>query len=144
MDSLIVKKANTPQELKDAQEVRRQVFTQEQGIKREVDIDGLDQSSDHIIVYDNNVPVGTARIRCKNGIQAKFERIAVLKPYRGQGIGKRIIKASLELAKTKGALEVTLDSQQFAARFYEKFGFQQEGAPFEEVGIPHIVMTKKL
>ena len=144
MTNLIVKKVDTSQELKDAQEVRRQVFTEEQGIKREMDINGLDQNSDHIIAYANNVPIGTARIRYKNGIQAKLERIAVLKRYRGRGIGKRIIAASLELAKTKGALEVILDSQQSAAGFYEKLGFRQEGAPFEEVGIPHIAMTQKL
>jgi len=144
MNNLIVKKVDTPQELNDAQEVRRQVFTEEQGIKREMDINGLDRNSAHIIAYDNDVPIRTARIRYKNGIQAKLERIAVLKTYRGQGIGKRIIAASLGLAKTKGALEVTLDSQQSAAGFYEKLGFRQEGEPFEEVGIPHIAMTKKL
>lgn len=144
MTNLIVKKVDTSQELKDAQEVRRQVFTEEQGIKRERDINGLDQNSDHVIAYDNDIPIGTARIRYKIGIQAKLERIAVLKPYRGQGIGKRIIAASIGLAKTKGALEVILDSQQSAAGFYEKLGFRQEGAPFEEVGIPHIAMTKKL
>ena len=109
-----------------------------------MDINGLDQNSDHVIAYDNDIPIGTARIRYKIGIQAKLERIAVLKPYRGQGIGKRIIAASLGLAKTKGALEVILDSQQSAAGFYEKLGFRQEGAPFEEVGIPHIAMTRKL
>lgn len=144
MSNLIVKEVKTQQELEDAQEVRRQVFTEEQGIKRELDIDGLDQNSDHIIVYNNDIPIGTARIRYKNGIQAKLERIAVLKPYRGQGIGKRIIEASLKLAKMKGALEVILDAQQSAAGFYERLGFWQEGEPFEEVGIPHITMTKKL
>ena len=144
MNNLLVKQVNTPKELKDTQEVRRQVFTEEQGINREADIDGLDQNSDHIIVYDNNTPVGTARIRYKNRVQAKLERIAVLKSHRGRGIGKRIIEASLGLAKTKGALEATLDSQQSAAGFYEKLGFRQVGEPFEEVGIPHIAMTKKL
>jgi len=107
-------------------------------------INGLDQNSDHTIAYANNVPIGTARIRYKNGVRAKLERIAVLKPYRNQGIGKRIIGASLGLAKTKGVLEVILDSQQSAAGFYEKLGFRQTGEPFEEVGIPHIVMTRKL
>lgn len=144
MNNLVVKEVETPQELSDAQEIRRRVFTEEQGIEQQRDIDGLDQSSDHIIVYHNDVPVGTARIRYKNGIQAKLERIAVIKPYRGQGIGKGIVEASLKLAKTRGALEITLDSQQYAAGFYERLGFQQEGHPFEEVGIPHIAMTKNL
>jgi len=144
MSKSIIKEVETSQELSDAQAVRRQVFAKEQGIKREIDINGLDQDSEHIIAYDNDIPIGTARIRYKNGIQAKLERIAVLKTYRGQGIGRRIIAACLELAKTKGALEVILDSQQSAAGFYEKLGFRQEGEPFEKVGIPHIAMTKKL
>jgi len=144
MDNLIIKKVDTLQELSDAQEVRRQVFIEEQGIKREEEFDGLDQNSDHIIVYGNNVPVGTARIRYKNDVLAKLERIAVLKSYRGRGIGRGIVKASLKLAQTKGASEVTLHAQQSAIGFYEKLGFQQEGEPFEEAGIPHIAMSKKL
>lgn len=144
MNDLIVKPVETSQELKDAQEVRRQVFIEEQGIKREEEFDGLDQNSGHVIAYDNNVPVGTARIRYKNDVSAKLERIAVLKSYRGQGIGKEIVKTSLKLAQTKGASEVTLDAQQSAVGFYEKLGFQQEGEPFEEAGIPHIAMSKKL
>ena len=144
MNNLIVKEVNTARELKDAQKVRRQVFIQEQGIKREEEFDGLDQNSDHVIAYDNNIPVGTARIRYKNDVAAKLERIAVLKSYRGRGIGRGIVKASLKLAQTKGASEVTLHAQQSAVGFYEKLGFQQEGEPFEEAGIPHIAMTKKL
>ena len=144
MNKLTIKKVSTPQELSDAQEVRRQVFIEEQGIKREVEFDGLDQNSDHLIAHNNNIPVGTARIRYKNDVQAKLERMAVLKPYRGRGIGKGIAKASLKLTETKGALEVVLNAQQAAAGFYEKLGFQQEGEPFEEAGIPHIAMTKKL
>jgi len=144
MNDLIVKKVDTPQELKDAQEVRRQVFIEEQGIKPEEEFDGLDWDSDHIIVYDNNVPVGTARIRYRNDVSAKLERIAVLKPYRGQGIGKGIVEASLKLAKAKGTSEVALNAQQLAVGFYERLGFQQEGEPFKEAGIPHIAMTKKL
>ncbi len=144
MNDLIVKEVDTPQELSDAQEVRRQVFIKEQGIKREEEFDGLDQNSDHVIAYDKNVPVGTARIRYKNDVSAKLERIAVLKSYRGQGIGKEIVKTSLKLAQPKGASEVTLHAQQSTVGFYEKLGFQQEGEPFEEAGIPHIAMTKKL
>jgi len=144
MNKLTIKKVSTPQELSDARKVRRQVFIEEQGIKREVEFDGLDQNSDHLIAYNNNIPVGTARIRYKNDVQAKLERMAVLKPYRGRGIGKEIAKASLKLAETKGTLEVVLNAQQSARGFYEKLGFQQEGEPFEEAGIPHIAMTKKL
>ena len=45
MANLIVKPVETSQELNDAQEVRRQVFTEEQGMKREIDLNGLDQNS---------------------------------------------------------------------------------------------------
>jgi len=144
MANLIIKPVEASQELKDAQEVRRQVFIEEQGIKPEEEFDGLDQNSDHLIAYDNNVPVGTARIRYKNDVQAKLERIAVLKSYRGQGIGKGIVEASLKLAKAKGTSEVALNAQQLAVGFYERLGFQQAGEPFEEAGIPHTAMTKKL
>lgn len=144
MSNLVVRKVETPQELEDAQEVRCRVFIEEQGISREEELDGLDLSSEHIIAYADNVPVGTARIRYKDGVKAKLERVAVLRSYRGRGIGKEIVEASMGLARANGAVEAVLGAQQYTIRFYEKLGFQQTGEPFEEAGIPHIAMTRGL
>lgn len=144
MNNLVVRKVETLRELEDAQEVRCRVFIEEQGISREEELDGLDMSSEHIIAYADNVPVGTVRIRYKGGVKAKLERVAVLRSYRGRGIGREIVEASMGLARANGAAEAVLGAQQAAIRFYERLGFHQTGEPFEEAGIPHIALTREL
>jgi predicted GNAT family N-acyltransferase len=63
---------------------------------------------------------------------------------RGQGIGKLImLEIDRHLSNTKTS-KITLDAQFHAKKFYESLGYTQEGAVFEEVGIPHVVMTKQL
>jgi predicted GNAT family N-acyltransferase len=50
----------------------------------------------------------------------------------------------LEVAKQGHHQEVVLAAQSHAIAFYEKMGFQQEGDLFEELGIDHMMMRKKL
>ena len=144
MNAVVVKQVASSQDLTAALDVRLKVFVAEQGVEQGLEIDGLDGDSEHIIVYDGGTPVGTARIRCISSAQGKLERVAVLKPYRGRGIGKRIIEECLKLLRMKGILEVTLNAQQTAVGFYRKLGFHQVGEQFEDAGIPHVTMIGKL
>jgi predicted GNAT family N-acyltransferase len=43
-------------------EIRRAVFIEEQGVSVEDEVDGQDSKALHFLVWDNTVPVGTARI----------------------------------------------------------------------------------
>ncbi len=144
MDEIIIKIVESDQELKDAQEVRKKVFQEEQKIDTELDFDGKDDVSDHIIVYVENVPTGTARIRYLNEKKetAKIERVAVLKEYRNLKIGNQIMEYLHNFLKEHGIEKAKLESQEHAKGFYEKLGYEQKGEKFEEVGIPHVKMEK--
>ncbi|HNY35760.1 MAG TPA: GNAT family N-acetyltransferase [Candidatus Pacearchaeota archaeon] len=135
-----IKKVETNKEIIDAQEVRRKVFIEEQGIDSELDIDGKDESSEHIIIYLNNEPIATLRIRYLDEKIAKIERTSVLKKCRGIGFGKKIMDFTLSYLQEKKQKEIKLYSQENASGFYEKLGFKKRGEIFEEVGIPHIEM----
>lgn len=115
---------------------------EEQEIKQELDIDGQDLSAVHIISYDKDIPTGTLRIRHTCRSQAKLELTAVLKSCRRKAVGKRIVEAAFKLVKPEGISEVILNSQQPAAGFYRKLGFQMVGEPFEEAGITNITIFK--
>jgi len=67
-----------------------------------------------------------------------------LKDYRKMGIGKSIVDFVISYLQKKGVEVITLDAQEHAKKFYEKFGFEQKGEVFEEVKIPHIQMWKKI
>ncbi|MDD9194797.1 GNAT family N-acetyltransferase [Aliivibrio sp. S3MY1] len=121
-------------------EVRDTVFIQEQSIDPDIEFDGLDQSAVHAIVYSNAQPVGTGRILDDGHIG----RIAILKAFRGQGLGSKIVLSLIDEAINKGYPRVYLGSQKHAIDFYTKLGFEPFGNEFMEAGIPHLSMEKQL
>ncbi|MNT36829.1 putative N-acetyltransferase YjcF [compost metagenome] len=71
-------------------------------------------------------------------------RMAVLKTARGTGVGALVLEALMEKAEQLGYPELVLNAQTHAAPFYAREGFAQVGEEFEEAGIPHIEMRKRL
>lgn len=144
MSNLIIKTALLPQELPAIQTIRRLVFQTEQGVEPELDFDGQDETSVQIIAYFDSQPVGTARIRYLNNQTAKIERLAVLSTARGQGIGKKIMEKAIEVVAQKNIQEVLIHAQEYIKGLHQQLGFEQEGEEFEEAGITHVKMRKKL
>lgn len=145
MENIKIKLIKRPEELNDAYKVRKLVFQKEQGIDKRLDFDGKDEALYHIVAYYNDNPIGTTRIQyLNNGKSAKIERTAVLQNYRGYGVGKQIIKYTIDYLKEKRIEKVILNAQEHAKGFYEKLGFKQEGEIFKEAGLPHVRMHKEL
>lgn len=127
--------------LEDGYWVRRKVFIEEQKVPEELEIDEYDKAADHVIVYINNNPVATGRFVAING-EDLFGRIAVLKEYRGRGLGKIVVDNLINKAEEKGIDEVHLHAQLTAKGFYESLGFEAYGEIFDDAGIDHIGMKK--
>jgi len=126
--------------------VRRQVYEIEQGINPDRVFDGKDELADHILAYLDNQPVGTARMRCLSEQSTSIEKLAVLSTARRQGIGKKIMEKSLEIAAQKNVEELVINAQEYIKGLYQQLGFEQEGERFMVAGNPHalIKMRKRL
>lgn len=120
----------------DAKFIRKQVFIIEQNILEEEEWDDQDMISDHFVVYDQDQPIATARLLQNNSVG----RVAVLKAYRGQGIGRMIMLEIIRQAHQQDRKFLQLSSQVHAISFYEKLGFSIQGDAYDECGIPHIKM----
>ena len=131
-------------ELEGAFEVRRQVFTEEQGISENLEFDGYDGEAMHMVVKDGRRVIGTARVQFLEVKQAKLERMAVLSPFRRRGIGKKIISFLIEELKNRQIEKVVLHAQYGVIGFYKVCGFNQSGLPFWEAGIKHVKMERGL
>lgn len=140
-DEMKIQLVETNQQLQDALTVREQVFIEEQNFAPEVENDQYDFVAKHIVIYEHEQPIATGRVHVVENT-AKLERISVLKPYRGQGIGKMVLEALEKVAQMDGLLKATLDAQTHAQSFYEKLGYYAVSDIFEEHGIPHLVMVK--
>lgn len=119
-----------------ARDLRRIVFIDEQGVTLADEIDDLDEVSTHLIAWDGDKAVGTARITIVKGV-AKIGRVCVLRSNRGTGLGARLILASLDVGRTHKAAQAKLGAQVHALGFYEKLGFTAIGPVFDDAGIPH-------
>lgn len=133
-------------DLETAFHIRKEVFVKEQNVPLKDEFDTFDEIGEeckHILVYYNELPVGTGRIRFVEGA-GKLERICILKDYRKYGLGKVIIQMLEEIARNEQATKVKLHGQTQAEGFYRKLGYETSSDIFMEDGIPHILMMKVL
>jgi predicted GNAT family N-acyltransferase len=122
--------------------IRHAVFVEEQGISADLEIDDYDSIAEHALAYVDGQCVATARIYLdeQNPSKAKIGRMAVLKEFRGQGIGTALLGEAIRAGMMQGASVFELHAQQSAVPFYAKLQFKPDGAIFDEVGIPHQCM----
>lgn len=144
MNHIIIRIADFSQNFSVIQKIRRTVFQEEQGISTELEFDGLDEICQHLIADLNGQAVGTARVRYLDNTTAKIERLAVLPLARGKGIGKQITMIALDVIAHQSVSQVVVHAQEYIKGLYENLGFQQEGEIFEEAGIRHVKMRKRL
>jgi len=136
----ITKIGNYNDLFKSAQTVREKVFVDEQGDTHDNEFDPFDRSATHVVIFDGEAPIATARLIFKDA-QWQIGRVAVLIEYRGQKLGARVMIDLLEYAKTKNTNEIHIHSQCHAQGFYEKLGFRPYGEVFVEADIDHISMV---
>jgi predicted GNAT family N-acyltransferase len=120
--------------------IRFAVFVEEQGVPPEIELDEMDERSIHALAFEEEEPVGTARLLPDGHIG----RMAVLKEWRGRGIGGLILNTLVEQARSRGDREVALSAQVRAAGFYRAHGFVEQGAEYLDAGIPHRDMRRRL
>jgi predicted GNAT family N-acyltransferase len=137
-------KIEVTSDIPTCQALRRVVFIDEQGVSEADEVDGQDGRAIHLLAWDGECPVGTARLLVKGPV-GKIGRVCVLPEVRGSGLGAALIEAALqELGRIPGVTEAYLGSQSHATGFYEKLGFVVEGEEFLDAGIPHRHMRRSL
>lgn len=139
MSDLIVKIVLEDQEFDQIFDIRRTVFGEEQNVPDELEFDGHDHISHHLLALYKGVPCGTARWRITFGGNLKLERFCVLKEYRGKGVGGALVQAMMEVMPKN--IYTYLNAQKEVIPFYEKFGFIAEGEEFTEAAIVHRKMV---
>ncbi|MHB8207876.1 GNAT family N-acetyltransferase [Mucilaginibacter sp.] len=135
-----VNKVSNVVNMKIVHAIRYEVFVNGQNCPAELE-HANEEESIHFLATVDGVPAGACRWRkTENGY--KLERFAVLKEFRGIGVGQQMVKTVLA-DLPNGVEYVYLNSQIDAVSLYEKFGFVKEGPEFTEAGIKHYKMIRK-
>ena len=125
----------------EAQRIRELVFVHEQGVPPELEMDEQDARCEHALAFSTDgAAVGTGRLLPDGHIG----RMAVLKEWRGKGVGALLLQALVHRAGERGDAVARLNAQTSAAGFYRRYGFEVEGEEFMEAGIPHVPMRRAL
>lgn len=121
--------------------LRFAIFVGEQNVPAGIELDEMDEHCVHAIAYDEaGKAIGTGRLLP----EGKIGRMAVVKEWRRRGVGADLLEALIAEARRRGHAEVKLSAQLQAAEFYRSHGFVAEGKVYEEAGILHQSMRKKL
>lgn len=128
-----------------AREVRTEVFLREQQIPVELEWDNDDATALHAVAFNRlGMPVATGRLLQHAPQAARIGRMAVTRVLRGGGLGRELLQALMQAAAQRGDRELMLHAQRSAEGFYAQQGFVVRGQPFDEAGIPHIEMFRRL
>ncbi|MDJ0625201.1 MAG: GNAT family N-acetyltransferase [Candidatus Caenarcaniphilales bacterium] len=127
--------------------LRQEVFIIEQNCIY-LDIDDLDQQAIHVIGLDENANLlAYCRIFLfkENGI-AKIGRVLVREKQRSKGLGKDLMRESINFIKTKPFIEkIEIEAQSYLKDFYNSLNFiatTQEKYLLD--AIPHIKMKLQI
>lgn len=130
----------------DALKIRNAVFIREQGISAKLEIENpmREAKAVHFVLYADDKAIATTRLMNEDSGDHLIQRMAVLKDFRGQGFASQLLEHIINFAREHEIPELILHSQFSARGLYEKFDFIAQGDSFEEAGIEHIEMRKKL
>ena len=137
-----VKEIFSKEDIEVAKEIRKEVFVIEQNVSIEEEMDEFDNIAHHYLASIDAIPAGTARWRnTSNGY--KLERFAVLRKFRGAGVGSALVEKIMEDIESEGLTKnstVYLHAQESAVKLYEKYNFAIMSEMFMEANIPHYLM----
>lgn len=141
MPDFEIRLSDWAQERERLSAVRRTVFIEEQGVPEALEWDADDAAALHLLAVDSaGQAIGCARLLPDGHIG----RMAVLPRWRGRGVGRALLEAAIRAAQARGHTRLQLSAQTHAAGFYARAGFVAAGPEYEEAGIPHVAMQKRL
>ena len=138
----------SPHDVHDLLQLRQSVFVIEQDCLYP-DIDGKDPTALHLLARtdDGAALAGALRLFLADvdGGEARIGRIVVEKTFRGTGLGRKLLSAGIEKARSAvPGCAIVLSAQAHLEVFYKSLGFQAESEIYLEDGIPHIDMALRV
>jgi ElaA protein len=135
----------TPQELYNILQLRNEVFIVEQNCPYQ-DLDNKDIYAFHLMGMKENKLIAYSRLLAP-GIsysESSIGRVVSSPSARKTGMGKKLMNESIiQIQNLFHTDTIRIGAQLYLKKFYESFGFMQQGDSYLEDNIPHIIMLRK-
>lgn len=131
--------------------IREIVFIEEQSVPESLERDAEDATAYHVLAFRGGHAIATGRLvqlpaapKNETGSWGRIGRMAVVQTQRKGGVGSKVLGALEAEAQRRKLDGIMLHAQLTAMEFYRRHGYEPEGAVFEEAGMPHLEMKKRL
>ena len=148
---VVIQQVKNEGELFQALAIREIVFIEEQHVPEGIERDAEDARAYHVLAIQGGHAIGTGRLVTlpeappqETGKWAQIGRMAVLKSARKLKVGSQLLTALENEARRQGVQGIMLHAQTYALGFYQRHGYEALGEKFDEAGIEHLEMRKKL
>jgi predicted GNAT family N-acyltransferase len=99
----------------------------------------------HLAAFTNDwILRGCLVLTPKDEKTIKMRQVAVDESVQKMGVGRQLVETSEVFAQKEGFDTMELNARETAVPFYQKLNYAVVSERFEEVGIPHFKMMKKL
>lgn len=149
--AIAVKPVGNEGELFQALAIREIVFIEEQSVPEGLERDAEDASAYHVLALKGGHAIGTGRLvelpaapAGEEGKWGRVGRMAVLQSDRKFGVGSQLLTALEGEALKRSMSGIMLHAQVSAMEFYRRHGYEPHGGVFDEAGMPHLEMKKRL
>ncbi len=131
-------------EVHELYKLRVDVFVAEQATPyAEIDDTDADQGTWHLLARKDGELIGTARVFPHEG-DSVIGRFTVTPGHRGTGVARQLFEEALKVAAERAPeKDVVLEAQVPLVEYYAGFGFEPEGEPYDDTGVPHQRMRLK-
>ncbi len=114
------------------------------------DLDGKDLRAWHVWKEGEDVAKGAAMLACARVLgpgvsyaEPSIGRVATHRDRRSEGLGKELMKRSIEVCERAWpGQDIRISAQCYLEAWYGELGFASFGKPYLEDGIPHIQMLR--
>lgn len=103
-----------------------------------------EESQRHFVLKDGDALLAGVIAVTQEPGTVRLRQMWVRGDAAGQGHGRSLLAGVERILCAEGIRRITLNARVVVRGFYEKCGYAAEGAEFDEVGIPHVRMTRRM
>jgi len=128
--------------------LRKAVLREPLGLEYSAEDLAAESDQIHLILAmgpsEDDPVIGCALLVEGSNTVAKVRQVAVVESLRRKGLGRMLMLGVGFHASERGFTEIQLHSRETAVPFYKSLGYETLGDSFIEIGLPHILMRKRL
>ena len=123
---------------------RERILRQPLGLVLSPDDTAGEDGHRHFVLREKEMILGGVIVMEVDRRTARLRQMWVRDDLEGKGYGRTLLEAIGRILEMEGIGRIMLHARLVVCGFYEKCGYIAEGEIFEEVGIRHIVMSRRL